>query len=141
MKDKIVTIPKMEINSSALSLLLSGTHTFDNLIDYDITLLLSELLFKKLKLKNNSSEFGEVVKDDQNFTAIFLKMSGDKDKTEIAFDGLKLKEDIQNKITKEVKFINTIIKEDILNPKKKGDNDKLKENDIEIEWDEEDYKP
>ena len=68
-------------------------------------------------------------------------MSGDKDKTEIAFDGLKLKEDIQNKITKEVKFINTIIKEDILNPKKKGDNDKLKENDIEIEWDEEDYKP
>ena len=38
-------------------------------------------------------------------------------------------------------FINTIIKEDILNPKKKGDNDKLKENDIEIEWDEEDYKP
>ena len=140
-KDKIVTIPKMEINSSALSLLLSGTHTFDNLINYDITLLLSELLFKKFKTKNNSSEFGEVVKDDQNFTAIFLKMSGDKDKTEIAFDGLKLKEDIQNKITKEVKFINTIIKEDILNPKKKGDNDKLKENDIEIEWDEEDYKP
>ena len=38
-------------------------------------------------------------------------------------------------------IINTIIKEDILNPKKKGDNDKLKENDIEIEWDEEDYKP
>ena len=140
-KDKIVTIPKMEINSSALSLLLSGTHTFDNLINYDITLLLSELLFKKFKTKNNSSEFGEVVKDDQNFTAIFLKMSGDKDKTEIAFDGLKLKEDIQNKITKEVKFINTIIKEDILNPKKKGDNDKLKENDIEIEWDEEEYKP
>ena len=140
-KDKIVTIPKMEINSSALSLLLSGTHTFDNLINYDITLLLSELLFKKFKTKNNSSEFGEVVKDDQNFTAIYLKMSGDKDKTEIAFDGLKLKEDIQNKITKEVKFINTIIKEDILNPKKKGDNDKLKENDIEIEWDEEDYKP
>ena len=140
-KDKIVTIPKMEINSSALSLLLSGTHTFDNLINYDITLLLSELLFKKFKTKNNSSEFGEVVKDDQNFTAIFLKMSGDKEKTEIAFDGLKLKEDIQNKITKEVKFINTIIKEDILNPKKKGDNDKLKENDIEIEWDEEDYKP
>ena len=68
-------------------------------------------------------------------------MSGDKDKTVIAFDGLKLKEDIQNKITKEVNFINTIIKEDILNPKKKGDNDKLKENDIEIEWDEEDYKP
>ena len=140
-KDKIVTIPKMEINSSALSLLLSGTHTFDNLINYDITLLLSDLLFKKFKTKNNSSEFGEVVKDDQNFTAIFLKMSGDKDKTEIAFDGLKLKEDIQNKITKEVKFINTIIKEDILNPKKKGDNDKLKENDIEIEWDEEEYKP
>ena len=140
-KNKIVTIPKMEINSSALSLLLSGTHTFDNLINYDITLLLSELLFKKFKTKNNSSEFGEVVKDDQNFTAIFLKMSGDKDKTEIAFDGLKLKEDIQNKITKEVKFINTIIKEDILNQKKKDDSDNLKKNDIELEWDEEDYKP
>lgn len=140
-KNKIVTIPKMEINSSALSLLLSGTHTFDNLINYDITLLLSELLFKKFKTKNNSSEFGEVVKDDQNFTAIFLKMSGDKDKTEIAFDGLKLKEDIQNKITKEVKFINTIIKEDILNQKKKDDSGNLKDNDIELEWDEEDYKP
>lgn len=140
-KDKIVTVPKMEINSSALSLLLSGTHTFDNLINYDITLLLSELLFKKFKTKNNTSEFGEVIKDDQNFTAIFLKMTGDKDKTEIAFDGLKLKEDIQNKITKEVKFINTIIKEDILNQKKKDEKDKVKGNDIEIEWDEEDYKP
>ena len=140
-KDKIVTVPKMEINSSALSLLLSGTHTFDNLINYDITLLLSELLFKKFKTKNNTSEFGEVVKDDQNFTAIFLKMTGDKDKTEIAFDGLKLKEDIQNKITKEVNFINTIIKEDILNQKKKDGKDKVKGNDIEIEWDEEEYKP
>jgi hypothetical protein len=68
-------------------------------------------------------------------------MTGDKDKTEIAFDGLKLKEDIQNKITKEVKFINTIIKEDILNQKKKDEKDKVKGNDIEIEWDEEDYKP
>ena len=96
---------------------------------------------KKFKTKNNTSEFGEVVKDDQNFTAIFLKMTGDKDKTEIAFDGLKLKEDIQNKITKEVKFINTIIKEDILNRKKKDGKDKVKGNDIEIEWDEEDYKP
>jgi hypothetical protein len=47
----------MDIHNNALNLNLSGTHTFDNVLDYKIKLSLSELLSKKRKSQNN--EFGE----------------------------------------------------------------------------------
>ena len=52
----------MEIKSSALSVFISGTHTFEQEIDYNIKLLLSELLSNKFRKKNTSinNEFGEV---------------------------------------------------------------------------------
>ena len=39
-KDNLITIPEMQIISSALSLIVSGTHSLNNEINYDITLLL-----------------------------------------------------------------------------------------------------
>ena len=41
-EDEVLTIPAMEIKSSALSVFLSGTHTFTQEIDYRIKLLLSD---------------------------------------------------------------------------------------------------
>ena len=52
----------MEIKSSALSLFISGKHSFNQNIDYKIKLLLSELLFNSFRKKNTSvvSEFGSL---------------------------------------------------------------------------------
>ena len=44
----------MEIKSSALSLFVSGTHTFEQEIDYNIKLLLSELMSNSFRKKNTN---------------------------------------------------------------------------------------
>ena len=56
----------MEIKSSALSVYISGTHSFNNEIDYNITLLLSELLSKFRQKNTTIKEFGEEKKDGEN---------------------------------------------------------------------------
>ena len=50
----IIKIPAMEIKSSALSVFISGTHSFDNEIDYQVRLLLSELISQKFRKKNTN---------------------------------------------------------------------------------------
>ena len=133
-ENKIISIPAMEINSSALSLFLSGTHTFDKEIDYSIKLLLSEILSNNFK--NKESEFGEINKDGQIFTTAYLKMTGNTDDINISFDGLKIKENIKENINTEIKKVNTIIKEDILKTQDKEEEGE----DIIIEWEKE-YMP
>ena len=132
----------MEIKSSALSVFLSGTHTFEQEIDYNIKLLLSELLSNTFRKKNTTinNEFGEVTDEGQIFTTVYLKMTGNTDNPIISFDGLKIKEDIQESVNTEIEIIKTIIKEDVLKAE-----DPLEEEqgqDVIIEWeDEEKYNP
>jgi hypothetical protein len=60
-KDRKIFIPNMEIKSSAINISGNGTHSFDNIVDYHIQLLLSDVLGKKMK--SNSTEFGEIEDD------------------------------------------------------------------------------
>src|ERR1035437_2611370 len=62
-KDEKISIPQMEIKSSALSLQMSGTHLFSNNFEYNVQVYLSELLAKKHKNKHPDEYFGEVVDD------------------------------------------------------------------------------
>ena len=132
----------MEINSSALSVFLSGTHTFEQEIDYSIKLLLSELLSNTFRKKNTTinNEFGEVNEEGQIFTTVYLKMTGNTDDPTISFDGLRIKEDIQESINSEIETIKTIIKEDVL--KIEEPLEKEPGEDVIIEWEEEEkYNP
>jgi len=132
--DQIITIPAMEIKSTALSVFLSGTHTFKQEINYSIKLLLSELLSNRFRKANTSikNEFGEI-KEEQNFSTIYLKMTGKTDNPKISFDGIKIQEDIKQNINEEIEIIGDIIKEDITKVKEK----KEKGDDVLIEWEEE----
>ncbi len=132
--NQIVTIPAMEIKSTALSVFLSGTHTFKQEINYNIKLLLSELLSNRFRKENTSikNEFGEI-KEDQNFSTIYLKMTGKTENPKISFDKIKIQEDIKQNINEEVEIISDIIKEDITKVKEK----KEKGDDVLIEWEEE----
>ena len=130
-KDNLITIPEMQIISSALSLIVSGTHSLNNEISYDITLLLSELMSNEFRKKNTkiNKEIGEIKSNNEGLSAIYLKMIGTTDDTKIEFDNIKFRAKINNKIEKEKKIINEIIKNinDTVDEKK----------DIapEIEWD------
>ena len=71
--NKVIDIPTMEIKSSALSLFISGKHTFEQEIDYDIELSLSELMATKFRKKNtqiNKTEFGEIEENVKIFNIV-----------------------------------------------------------------------
>tara|TARA_B110000908_G_scaffold115000_1_gene134859 strand:- start:704 stop:3178 length:2475 start_codon:yes stop_codon:yes gene_type:complete len=136
--NKLVTIPTMEIRSSALSVFLSGTHTFEQEIDYRIKLLLSELMSTKFRKKNTNvkkTEFGEIKENGEIFNTIYFKMTGNSENPNISFDGIRFREDIQKGIVQERKIITNIIKEDILLTKEQEQ--KEKEQGVIIEWDDE----
>ena len=137
-ENKVVTIPTMEIKSSALSVFISGRHTFEQEIDYRIKLLLSELMSTKFRKKNTQvkkTEFGEVKENGKIFNTIYFKMTGNSENPNISFDGIRFREDVQKGITKEKETIITIIKEDILLTKEQEKQEKGR--DVIIEWDDE----
>ena len=56
--DRMVTIPEMAIHSSAFNISVSGQQTFDNVFEYRLNVLLSEVLFNKArKRKKEIDEF------------------------------------------------------------------------------------
>ena len=137
-ENKVVTIPTMEIKSSALSVFISGSHTFEQEIDYRIKLLLSELMSTKFRKKNTQvkkTEFGEVKENGKIFNTIYFKMTGNSENPNISFDGIRFREDVQKGITKEKETIITIIKEDILLTKEQEKQEKGQ--DVIIEWNDE----
>jgi len=129
-EDKIITIPNMEIKSSALSVFISGTHAFNQDIDYDVKLLLSELLSTSFRKKN--TEFGEEEKDGKIFNTVYLKMTGNTEDPKIYLDKIRFMEDVSEGIKEEKKTISNIIKEDILQTKEKEKEEGGQE--VEIEW-------
>ena len=123
----------MEIKSSALSVVLSGTHTFNQEINYEITLLLSELLSSTFRKKNTQiTEFGEQKQDGKIFNTVYFKMTGNTNQPKISLNKIRFMQDINNNIKKEKEIIKNIIQEDILQKSKKEDQEKGQE--IEIEW-------
>ena len=84
--DGKVEIPKMLIASSALDLEMSGTHTFENNIDYQFG-----FNFRDLLNKEKNTEFGEVI-DDGTGLKIFMRMYGTFDNPIIEWDQKSRKE-------------------------------------------------
>lgn len=136
--NSVISVPTMEIKSSALSVFISGIHTFEQEIDYRIKLLLSELMSTKFRKKNTQvkkTEFGEIKENGKIFNTIYFKMTGNSENPNISFDGIRFREDVQKGITQEKEAIITIIKEDILRTKEQEKQEKGQ--DIIIEWDDE----
>ncbi len=105
-----VFIPSMEVHSTALNLSIEGVHTFDNEVDYRITLLLAELLGKKIK--KESAEFGEVKDDGLGHTRIFLTMKGKADNPVFAYDKKAAAKKIKTDIVNEKQTMKNVLKEE-----------------------------
>ena len=99
-------------------------------INYDIKLLLSELLSTSFRKKN--TEFGEEEQDGKIFNTVYLKMTGNTEDPKITLDKIRFMEDVSDGIKVEKKNISNIIKEDILQTKDKEVEEAGQE--VEIEW-------
>lgn len=135
-----IIIPKMDINSSAMSVFISGTHSFDNIMDYKVRLLLSDVLSKKSKNKSNIDKENYSI-NKSGKTTIQLNMEGHVDDPKVSLDKIKIKQDIFKEIKKETKEVKEIIEENILNSTKKDsseeDEKEKEETGIELEWEDE----
>ncbi|HEX8517467.1 MAG TPA: AsmA-like C-terminal region-containing protein [Bacteroidia bacterium] len=144
-KRQVISFPKMEIRSNALNVAVSGTHNFNNDIDYHIKLSLNELLSKKAKAaKKQNDEFGEIADDGLGRTNLFLSMTGNISNPVIKYDSKSAVQNVRQDLKVEKQNLKGILKEEFGLFKKDST---LKSNDkkpepakMKINWEEADKK-
>lgn len=123
-KDQTVFIPGMEIKSNLTTIQLSGTHTFDQRIDYHVIVPLSA------RKKINRQEAGDAyVEEKGGKSKLFLKITGTTDNYEISYDGAAVRQKIAGEFKDQVKSLKESFKPKET-PKKKA---ALKEDDY-FDW-------
>lgn len=124
-----ITIPKMLIENNAVNITLNGSQNFDNFIDYDLIVNLSEILRKKLKTKDN--EFGEEDEKKKGIN-LFINMRGPIDNLKFVYNKTAVKQNIKEKAKTEGKSIIEVLKKEVgitPNNNKPLDKPKEKQND------------
>jgi hypothetical protein len=102
---KVIIIPQMEVRSNVTDLKISGTHTFDQQIDYHI---ITPLRSKK---KINAQEAQNALEEDGNGrTKLFLKITGTTDNYRVSYDTEAVRKKIGNDLKKEVKELKDAFK-------------------------------
>jgi hypothetical protein len=134
-KDGTITIPFMEIKSSALDITVEGWQTFDDRIDYTVGFYLRDVLLKKKRHQD--------VEDDGLGKTFFIRMTGTTDNPVFSIDKDAAREKRRKDIEAEKQLIKDIFKEEFskknTEPKPPGPNDE-KPASIEVTWPE-DPKP
>ncbi len=80
-ENQMIRIPQFEIRSNALNLILEGTHSFENTIEYKVGLSLSDVLYQKRKRNRSVNDF--VFEEDDNGARIWIRISGTTDQPRI----------------------------------------------------------
>lgn len=112
-KNKTIYIPAMEVKSSAIDIIASGEHTFENKIDYRIKLLLSDVLAQKAKkAKKENEDFGIVEDDGLGKTSLYVLVTGTVDNPVYKYDAKGVKAKIAVGFAKEKQNIKTILNEE-----------------------------
>jgi AsmA-like C-terminal region len=137
-KNRTIYLPSMSINTNAMNINISGTHSFDNNINYKVNFKLSQLLTKK---QTGDEAFGDIVEDDGGST-FFLSMKGNTEKPDFGYDKQGAKENRKQEFKKEKETFKEIInnefnifkknKKEISKPIENPEKTKSK---IIIEWD------
>lgn len=108
-RNRTISIPEMEAVNNALNLTLSGTHTFDNIVDYSFKIRLKELLVKKRKAAEN--EFGEVDETGKGLY-LYLSMKGPASNPVIQYNKVAVKQKIQQDLKTEKETIKSVLRKE-----------------------------
>lgn len=104
-ENKQIIIPQMEISSNVTTIQLSGTHTFDQHIDYRVVAPL-----RNKKKIDPDEAFGAVEDDGGGRMKVFLKITGTTDDYDVSYDKQALKKKISTDLKKEVQELRDAIK-------------------------------
>ncbi|MBL7872771.1 MAG: AsmA family protein [Cyclobacteriaceae bacterium] len=123
-ENKTIYIPQMEIKSNVTTIQLSGTHTFDQYIDYRVVVPLRN----KNKIDPDEA-FGAVEDDGVGKAKLFLKITGTTDKYIVSYDKDAVKKKIASDLKKEVQELKDAFKLKGIKKKKE-----LELTDEEFDW-------
>lgn len=131
--DSQIRFPMMDIKSSAMDIAVTGTHWFDQRIDYAIGLYLRDILVQR-----RQDDFGEV-EDDGLGNRFFLSMKGTTDNPVFGYDRQAKKDYRKQEMTVEKEAIKDLLKDELKLFGKK-DSTQIgkpdKEVKVTLEWDE-----
>lgn len=125
--DKTIQIPKMQVESNAFTMDISGKHYFDNQIKYHMRINLSEILFGEKQ--DYETEFGKVVHEEDGDMNLFVKMTGPASDPEMKYDRKAVAQKIKKDLKKEGKDLGKAFEKDNQQNKDKDE--------YELEWDDE----
>ena len=138
-KNQTIYIPTMEIRSSAMDLTLSGTHSFDNIVDYHFQLYLSQLLGKKVK--NMNTEFGTIEDDGLGRIRIYLSMKGPVSSPKITYDRKGFEQNLEKDLKEEKQTFKNILNNEFgwskkdTTTSKKQEQKPAKKEELQIDYD------
>ncbi len=104
-ENKTVYIPQMEIRSNLTTIMLSGTHTFDQRIDYRVVAPL-----RNKKKIDPDEAFGAIEQDNTGKSKVFLKIIGTTEKYDVIYDKAAVKKKITADLKKEVQELKEAFK-------------------------------
>ncbi|MCF8371066.1 MAG: AsmA family protein [Bacteroidales bacterium] len=133
-----VYIPRMDIHSSAINVEISGIHGFDQQVSYDVKVLLSDLLTKKISQKKQ--EEWQIEDDPDGMITLFLILEGNVDDIQIKYDFKRAKSALKDDIQNEKQEMKTILREELGLFKKDSTlskKPKEKKKKVKVVWDEE----
>ena len=118
-KNKLITIPMMEVQSSALNLMMAGTHSFDNIMDYQIKVNLRKLLAAKFGRKENDGEYIE--ENPYEGVNLYLTIAGSVDHPVVKYDKKSVKKKLKNDLADQKQELQNLFGKDKKDKKLKGD--------------------
>ncbi|MBN3035739.1 MAG: hypothetical protein JW861_09140 [Bacteroidales bacterium] len=99
-RDRIIFIPEMEVNTNTLDMRISGTHDFSNRIDYHIRIRLSDLLSGGNETVPDE-KFGFIEDDGEGRTQLFFHLTGDASDPLLRYDTRAVTEKLASDLKKE----------------------------------------
>ena len=104
-ENKAVYIPQMEVRTNVTTIKISGTHTFDQRIDYHIIAPL-----RNNRNINSEEAKGALEADGSGQTKLFLKITGTTDDYRVSYDTDAVKKKIASDLKNEVKELKEAFK-------------------------------
>lgn len=126
-ENKIIYLPEMTVGSNVTDIQISGTHTFDQKIDYRVVAPL-----RSKKKIDKDEAFGAIEDDVEGKTMLYLKILGTTSDYRVLYDKESVKNKILSDLKKEVQELKKAFKEKGL---KKEQTVELEEDDY-FDWDE-----
>ncbi|MEE9239430.1 MAG: AsmA-like C-terminal region-containing protein, partial [Thermodesulfobacteriota bacterium] len=105
-ENKVIYLPQMEVSSNITTISLSGTHTFNQDIDYRVIAPL-----KRKKISDKDEAFGAIEDDGEGGAKIYLRIKGTTSDYKVTYDIQEVRKKIIADLKNEVKELKTAFRD------------------------------